>query len=830
MIISLNWLKKFTDIELPIDELAKLIGSRLVEIEDVIDLGQKYKNVLVVKVIESSKLDGSDHLSLTKIDDGGLTNNIERDSNGFIQVVCGAPNVRSDQLVVWLPPESVVPSTFGKAESFTLGTRKLLGATSNGMIASAKELDLYDEHSGILEILDDIKPGTSFAAAYDLNDYLLDIENKSLTHRPDCFSMVGFAREVAAITGKSFHTPEWLTNLSPDFNSVQVNDVELSVMIDNPDLSARYQAIVMSDADSKRKSPLQIQTYLSRVGVRPINAVVDVTNYLMMLTGQPLHAFDYDKLVKVGGGKAEIHVRSGFENESLELLDGRMTKLTPDDIVIAAGETAIGLAGAMGGANTAIDENTKNIIIESATFNLYNLRATQMRHGIFSEAITRFTKGQPAGLTAPVLFDAVRLMSEWSGAKCISNMAEAYPAEQKKISLSFDSESINNILGSDYGHDDIVNTLSNVEFTVDQTNAKLITATAPYWRADIHIIEDIAEEIGRLNGYDDINLILPTRNYFAVMPNAFDDFKSKIRNHLVRSGANEVLTYSFIHGNVIEKACQDVENSYRVVNSISPDLQYYRQTLTPSLLDLVHPNIKQGYDGFALFEINKSHSKLDGLTSENVPVESEMAALIVTSKNKQSEPAYYQAKQIVNYLCESFGLSLTYKLVEKKSVGPLVEPFEPQRSAMIVEKVSGSLIGAVGEYKKSVLRGFKLPDYTAGFEINTKALFDAVCDQDMKYTPLSRYPSSERDICFQVDDTVTYRQVLDAIETALTTVNLETSVLPIDIYQLDGASTKNITVRVKLNSHDHTLTGSEVTDVVGLVSTEVSKVTNATVI
>jgi len=830
MIISLNWLKKFTEIDLPIDELVSLIGSRLVEIEEVINLGQKYKDILIVKVIESNNLEGSDHLSLTKIDDGGVTKNIERDENGLIQVVCGAPNVRVDQLVVWLPPESVVPSTFGKTESFTLGTRKLLGATSNGMIASAKELDLYDEHSGILEITDDIKPGTSFVAAYELDDYLLNIENKSLTHRPDCFSIVGFAREVAAIIGKPFHTPEWLLNLSPDYKSLQVNNVELSVAIDNPELSSRYLAIVMSGADSNKKSPFQVQTYLSRVGVRPINAVVDVTNYLMMLTGQPLHAFDYDKLVKVGGGKAEIHVRVGHEGEKLELLDGRLVELTPNDIVIASGETAIGLAGAMGGANTAIDENTKNIIIESATFNLYNLRATQMRHGIFSEAITRFTKGQPAELTAPVLFDAIRLMNEWSGASCVSNLAETYPDVQKKIELEFTARSINTILGSAYKVEDMIKTLCNVEFEVNQSNDDSITAVVPYWRADIHIVEDIAEEIGRLNGYDDIGLTLPTRNYSAVMPNDFDDFKSKIRSNLVRAGANEVLTYSFIHGNVIEKACQDVDNSYQVVNSISPDLQYYRQTLTPSLLDIIHPNIKQGFDSFAVFEINKSHSKLDGLTSEDVPVESEMVALTVTNKNIQPGASYYQAKRMINYLCDSFGLSLSYRLLGKESVELIYKPFEPKRSAVVIDKISGTIIGVVGEYKKSVTREFKLPEYTSGFEVNTKALFEIVQKLNLKYMPISRYPSSERDICLQVDESIEYGQIINAVNSTLELIKLETAVSPVDIYQAKGDKTKNITIRIKLTSHDHTLTGDEVNDVVNSMISVVSKETSATVI
>ena len=830
MIISLNWLKKFTDIDMPVDELVTLIGARLVEIETVINLGAKYKDGIIVKVVKAKKIDGSDHLSLTKIDDGGISKNIERDENGLIQVVCGAPNVRSDQLVVWLPPGSVVPNTFLDSQPFVLGAMKLCGFISSGMIASARELDLYDEHTGILEIDDDIKPGTSFASAYELDDYLFDIENKSLTHRPDCFGIIGFAREVAAIIGKKFQTPDWLMNLSPDFKTDISNPVELNVTIDNPELSARYQAIVMSGADADKKSPIQIQTYLSRVGVRPISAVVDVTNYLMMLTGQPLHAFDYDKLVAVGGGKADIHVRSGHENEELELIGGQKIELSTEDIVISAGDTAVGLAGAMGGSSTAIDDNTKNIIIECATFNLYNLRATQMRHGIFSEAITRFTKGQSPELTAPVLFEAINYMSQWSGASCSSKLAESYPIKHEQARIELTADLANDILGSSYVNEDIVRSLNNAEFTIDQNPSQPLVVTAPYWRADIHIVEDIVEEVGRLNGYDSIALKLPTRDFTAVIPNEFDSFRSRMRKILVRAGANEVLSYSFINSNILEKADQNVANSYKVINSISPDLQYYRQSLTPNLLDLIHPNIKQGYENFALFEINKTHPKNNGINDEKVPVESDMTALVIANKNNISGAPYYQAKRILDYACQSFDVVLSYEPLEHNSDDPIAKPFENRRSSKVIDKSSGSAIGIVGEYKKSVIRGFKLPEYSAGFEINSKALFKVTQKTGASYIVPSRYPSSERDICFQVDKDIQYSQIIDAANEGLENYKLISAIMPIDIYQPDGGGAKNITIRVRLTAYDHTLTGDEVSTVISSISNSVIGKTEAVVV
>ncbi len=828
MIISLNWLKKYTDINLRVDELSTLIGARLVEIEEVVDFGEKYKNVTIVKVITADKIEGSDHLNIVKIDDGKVTPNVNRDQDGLIQVVCGAPNIAAGQLVAWLPPESIVPQTFGKAEPFILGTRELRGVMSCGMIASPQELDLSDDHEGILVINDNLAPGTMFDKAYGMDDYLLDIENKSLTHRPDCFGIVGFAREVAAIQGKAFETPEWLKPKTTNFNQDQPQDINLKVTIDDAELSARYLATVMSVASGSRKSPIQIQTYLSRVGVRPINAVVDVTNYLMMLTGQPLHAFDYDKLIALNDGKAEIHVRAGRDKEKLDLLDGRTIELTADDIVIASGETAIGLAGAMGGANTAIDANTKNIIIESATFNLYKLRATQMRHGIFSEAITRFTKGQPAELSALVLDEAIKLTQEWADAKLISLIAESYPGNNQEPIVELQVETINSILGSEFTGQEIIQTLQNIGFLAEQTGSDLLRVTAPYWRADIHLPEDIIEEIGRINGFDNINPTLPVRNFTAVRPDDFDIFRSKLRKILVRAGANEVLTYSFIHGDVIKKAGQSTDNSYRIVNSISPDLQYYRQTLTPSLLGLVHLNIKQGFDDFALFEVNKSHQKQDGMTSENVPVESDMMALIIANKNKLVGAPYYQAKQIFDYLCKSLGLKLSYKSIDNELSLPVAMPFEYRRSAEIIDKTTDKTVGIIGEYKKSVTKGFKLPEYAAGFEINTRELFAAA--KISGYRPLSRYPATERDICFQVNEKVEYNQIVDAVEEALSYIKLQSSVTPIDIYQSEGETTKNITIRIKLISHEHTLTSDEVGEVIKSITASAISEAHAIVI
>lgn len=825
MIISVNWLKKFTQINGTVEELATLIGARLVEIESVENLGEKYKDVIVAKVVECGPLEGSDHLNVTKIDDGGVWQDVERDENGLVQVVCGAPNVRAGLLVAWLPPRSVVPETFGEAEPFVLGAKPLRGVMSNGMLASARELDLYDDHAGILELDKDAAPGTSFAELYELNDYLLDIENKSLTHRPDAFGVLGFAREVAGIQGLPFETPEWLKVLEATIENDGSAQAP-AIHIEDAGLSDRFQAIVLSGVDETAKSPIQLQTYLARSGVRPINASVDVSNYLMLLTGQPSHTYDYDKLKAVAGDDFTIRVRTAREGEKLVLLDGKEVSLDTADIVIAAGETAVGLAGIMGGQSTLVDDTTKNVLLEVATFDLYHMRSSQMRHGIFSEAVTRFTKGIPAPLSTPVLVEAVRMLGEQTGAKATSAAVQDYPGVREQIIVHVSEPQVNGVLGTQFTSEDIATLLENVGFQVSFEGLDAQVAV-PYWRQDIHITEDVIEEVGRLAGFDTINLTLPRRDFVAVHPNSFDQLRTSVRNSLVRAGANEVLTYSFIHGDTLKKAGQNPDNSYRIINSISPELQYYRQTLTPSLLSNVFANVKAGYGSFALFEANTVHEKGDGLNDEGVPVESDRVAFVITDSKKKGA-AYYDAKRSLEYVLSTLGVRVSYRPLEGDAA--IVAPFEPKRGALIIDQRTGGVLGVIGEYKKSVQKAFKLPEYTAGFEIDPRELLESTQAVGLQYRPLSRYPGTERDVCFQVVRSVAYDEIVTPAEQVLAETGLITSVSPLDIYQPEEGDTKNITVRIALASYEKTMTNEEVTAVIDRVIEKVVEATKGRVI
>lgn len=821
MNVSLNWLKQYVNLDQSPEELAELIGARLVEIEGIVDIGLKYKDAVIARVISQEPIADTDHLSLVKIDDGGLKQ-IDRDENGYIQVVCGAPNVRADMTVVWLPPESTVPSSVNDKEPFVLSVREIKSIKSYGMLASSKELDLSDDHNGILSLSEDNKPGSLLKDVLELDDLVLDIENKSLTHRPDAFGVLGFARELAGITNQQFKSPDWFVN--PVRIDNESSSSLMSVGIDNSELSSKYCAVMLTNADITKATPLKIQSILQRVGVRPINSIVDVTNYVMLLTGQPLHAFDYDKVVALAGKNPLITVRNAREGEELELLDSKKIKLNPEDIVISAGDHVISLAGAMGAKNTAVDENTKTVILESASFNLYSLRSTQMRHGIFSEAITRFTKGQPAGLCYPALSYAVELMHQYTGSEVASAVAVADGSQSDNPTIEFSAEDVNRLLGTELSQSEIAQTLTNVEWSVNNTGDK-IEVRAPFWRTDVKIKEDVIEEIGRLRGFDSIDPKLPLRPYAACMTSDFDKFRQIIRNSLSKMGANEIVTYSFVHGDMFDKSNLDKNNAYKITNAISPDLQYYRQSLVPSLLNLVHPNIKSGFDEFVLFEMNKVHIKSSDMTDENVPIEDYDLAVVFADKNSKGDDAFYHVGALLTYLTEILGINL--KIASVGSEALVSGPFENVRSGIIM--LNDEIVGVIGEFNKKAIDGFKLPTKTAGLEIDLQKLFSGWTMKPV-YKPVSKYPQTDRDICFKVPATMNYSDLFESLSNASETNNVDVNIQPLSIYSQDGSRSKNITFRLTFVSYEKTLTSEDTHQIMNKIITEVASQTHAEVV
>lgn len=814
MKITLNAIKQFTDVDLPIEELVGKIGSQLGEVEHVEALGEKYRGVVVARVVSCEDHPNADRLHVCTIDDGGKTPDVTRNEDGHVQVVCGAPNVREGLMVAWLPPGSTVPESVGK-EPFVLEARELRGVVSNGMLASQRELALGDNHEGILEIDQPAEPGQAFADVYLLDDYVIEIENKMFTHRPDCFGILGVAREIAGITGKQFIRPDWYQP-SPGVIDASA-DLRLEITNELPELVPRFSAITMSDV-SLRPSPVWLQVFLAKLGQKSINNVVDLTNFYMLVTGQPLHAYDYDKVRALSGGDtAKLVVRYPHAGEKIKLLNGKEIEPRAEAIMIATDRKAIGIGGVMGGAETEIDENTKNIILEAATFDMYSIRRTSMAHGLFTDAVTRFNKGQSPLQTLAVLAQIVADVVDLAEAKVASRLIDINSADGREWvhpPVTVTTAFVNERLGSSLGAEDMKTLLTNVEFAVEIESDSL-RVTAPFWRTDIELREDVVEEIGRLYGYDRLPLELPKRSIRPVAKDESFEKKAALRHILSRDGANETLTYSFVHGNLLDKVGQDTEESFRLSNALSPDLQYYRLSLTPSLLEKIHTNIKAGYDDFALFELGKVHGRSE-VDEAGLPNEFDRLALVVAADAKSSGrsgtgAAFYRARLYAEEVIENLSL----KLRPLKDTAPesnrltvqMLAPYEPGRSAAIVD--DDRIVGVIGEFKRSVTKSLKLPEYCGGFEV----FMSATQPRNVGYQPLSRFPSVTQDITLRTPSAKSYREVEAALAEAIlaakpdgTTVSVE----PLGIYQQSTDDPRNISLRIVVVHHSRTLTDNEV--------------------
>ena len=579
------------------------------------------------------------------------------------------------------------------------------------------------------------------------------------------------------------------------------------------------------------------------MGGKPINNIVDATNYMMLLTAQPTHAYDYDKL---RGSKLEA--RMARNDEKVSLLNGKEYELTADDIVIADGEGVIGLAGIMGGADTEVSDGTKNIVLECANFDMYALRRTAMRHGIFTDALTRFNKGQSPLQNAAVL---KQLMSMVGGVQA-SEVFDLRKPEQDKSVIELKVDKVKSvlgryyILGSQIDSNKIKYLLTNVEFEVDieeiidpkvHVNKKsgtdgggttvnkdkwenILKVTPPFWRTDLELPEDIVEEVGRLYGFDKLPRQLPMRSIKPAPRNPRRQLKQAIRQSLSRAGANEVLTYSFVHERVQKNAEQDPSRAYRLSNALSPDLQYYRTSVLPSLLDKVHTNIKAGHDEFMLFEIGKIHDKELPLNDENLPSEQTFVDGVYASKKPRAGAPFYKARKLVDRLLADINVEADFvKMVESDADIPA--PFDGQRSAWIVAE-NGDKLGIVGELSQTVRRNFKLPDYTAAFSLDVEKLQACLTkNREHNYRPLSRFPSISQDISLRSSVEISHDELLRAVRQCLDEPeNLHCQIQTLGIYQpKDDATIKTTTFRLTFTSYQQTLTDAEVKPIMDNIAT-----------
>ena len=835
MKVSLNIVKNLVNFELPpVDELVARVNAQLGSVEKVIDLGAQYKDARIVHVVQCEPHPNADRLHVCLIDDGGAVANIPRDDKGYVQVVCGAPNVHADMWAVWLPPNSTVPASFADAEPFVLGARKLRGVLSQGMMAAADELAIGTDHDGIVEISERDTPkgvalqaGDSFAQVFGLDDVVLDIENKMFTHRPDCFGQLGVAREISGIFGQAFTSPDWYT-VAQKF--ADGSGLKLDIYNDIPDLVPRFMAVAVKNV-VVQPSPLWLQCQLVAMGGKPINNIVDATNYIMLMTAQPTHAYDYDKL---RGGK--LGARMAREGETIALLNGKTCALGTDDIVIADSERAVALGGIMGGSDTEVSSDTKSIVLECANFDMYAVRKTAMRHGVFTDALSRFNKGQSPLQNAPVLKQLMSMVggeqaSEVHDKKQFSDEFDEYFAgKYTPANIDINSSFINQRLGLQLTDSDIYTLLNNVEVHSHGPEDELgyMCIQVPFWRTDIELKEDVVEEVGRLYDFGKLPRELPQRSTKPALKNPRRELKRQIREQLSRAGANEALTYSFVHEHILKRAEQHADQAYKLSNALSPDLQYYRLSVLPSLLDKVHANIKAGHDEFCLFEIGKGHDARLPHNEDGLPSERTFVDAVYAAKKACASAPYYQAQRMAVRLLSSLGaqfelIPMATENDDGEELGgvefEVAAPFDRRRSAWIL--CGKKRFGIVGEFKQAVRRNFKLPEYAAGFSIDFDQLLAQPRDKQT-YRPLSRFPSTSRDVSLRAPRDVSYAELYHVVQAAVgeSAGDITVTIEPRAIFQpANDHSIKTTTFRLRMTHYERTLTDADAKPIVDRVAT-----------
>ena len=773
MKVSLKWLRDYVPVSLEPKELAHKLTMAGIEVGDVEEVGEAWEGVCVGRVREVNKHPNADRLTLCTVDL----------PNETFEVICGAPNVAAGQNIAFARVGAeLVDGHSGKPVK--LKAAKIRGVVSNGMICSEKELGMSEEHEGILVLPEDAPAGMPLLEY--LGDSILELE---LTpNRPDCLSMLGVAQEVAALTGGRVTAPE-VTYDEEKMTAGEMAKVEIS----DPDLCSRYTASIVSGLKIG-PSPAWMQERLKACGMRPINNVVDITNYVMMEYGQPLHAFDYDKVKD-----HRIIVRWARAGERLTTLDGEDRPLDPEMLLITDPDGPIGLAGVMGGANTEVTEDTKTLLLESANFNNVNIRRTSTRLRLRSEASLRFDKGLSPELPPKGLRRATQLLAELAGGSVAKGIIDVYPGARERATLHLTEGRIQQVLGISITMDKVRGVLESLGFECEESGAGELKVSAPYWRTDISIEDDLVEEVARISGYDDI----PTTPLSGrIPPNEPDEargLRERVKDILAGCGMQEVVNYSLSDLKGLEQARLSHltgVDSLKVANPLRVEQEYLRLSLRPGLLANVEHNRKYHHGPLLMFEAGKVYMPKNGA----LPEEQEVLAGVVTGDPEDPMDGFLRAKGMLETMLGRLGVESRFERGESEGLHP----------GRIVEvSTRGDRLAVLGEVHPQVLEAFDIDGASVHvFEVDLGKL-RAHLPSSKRYRPVSRYPGALRDLALIVDAETPSRAVQEVIEG----FPLVTSVELFDVYSGDqvGAEKKSLGFRVLYQSPSRTLSEHEVT-------------------
>ena len=774
----LSWLRDYVDIDVAPSELAHRMTLAGIESEGFEVVGEHWDGVAVGLVTAVDPHPNADRLRLATVDTG----------DGMAQVVCGAPNVAAGQKIAFAREgATLLDAHTGRFSK--LKAAKIRGVESRGMVCSERELGLSDEHEGILVLDDDAPLGRPLA------DYLGDvIFDFSITpNRPDLLSVLGLAREAAALTGGAAREPD----LSYDEEGPPAA-AKTSVDILDPDLCPRYIGAVITGV-TIGPSPRWLQERLAAYGSRSINNVVDVTNFVMLEMGQPLHAFDYDRL-----GENRIVVRRARPDEWITTIDGLPRELDTEMLVIADAEQPVALAGIMGGEDSEVTETTVNVLLESANFNATNIRRTSQKTELRSEASIRFDKGLSPELPLHAARRALKLIAEVAGGVVAEGLVDAYPGERPHPPVRLTETRTARVLGAEIPSSEAADLLARLGFTARPAGEGARDVTAPYWRTDIEIEDDLVEEVARLKGYD----WAPTTGLQGRVPD-FEpqpilELKVTVQDELRALGLSEIVTYSLTNPEVHAKSRVPDPAALHVVNPLSSEQTELRRSLRGGVLQTLAANARHEDRVLRLFEVGKVYVPRPG----DLPDEREtLAGGIAGARHDPhwggEEPAevdFYDAKGIVDALLTALGAEPEYEAARD----PLLHP---GRAASV--HVGGVPVGLVGEIHPNAARSFDLGDGSClYFELDLGTLLDAIPAEQRRYRPLDRFPGAVRDLALVVDESLPAARVTGVLEAT----PLVAEARLFDVYAGDriAAGKKSLAYHVIWQSPGRTLTNEEV--------------------
>jgi phenylalanyl-tRNA synthetase beta chain len=782
MKVPLNWLQEYVDITMPPDDLANRLAMAGTEVKGIQVIGGSWGNIVIGQIVDINPHPNADRLSLATIDLG-----TERQT-----VVCGAPNLRLGDKVAFAPVGAqLIDGHSGQV--FRLKPAKIRGVVSNGMACSEKELGISDSHEGIMVLPAEAPIGTPLAEY--LGDTIFDID--VTPNRPDCLSIVGIAREVAALTGRGLHLPE--VELEETASPV---DRQISVEIVAPDLCPRYCASLITGV-KVAESPRWMQQRLLKCGMRPINNIVDITNYVMLEYGQPLHAFDYHQ---IKGRK--IIVRRATEGETMITLDGVERLLSQDMLVIADEKQAVAIAGVMGGADSEVTPGTTSILLEAANFSPPSIHYTGRVLRLPSEACMRFERGISPELTIPALKRATQLIIQLAGGKAAKGLVDAYPGKHAPESILLSTSQVKRLLGVEFSLDQITEALTSLGFDCEVASKSEVWVTAPYWRSDIHQAVDLIEEVARIIGYDNIPATMLTQPVPRQSPAPILSLKQKVRHRLIGYGFQEVITYSLTSLELLNKLLPEPRPlepvPLRVANPMTVEQEYLRPNLRANLLAVLSANRRYEDGGIRLFELGKVYLP----RQKDLPNEPEVLCGILNGFRFEKSwhggddlIDFYDAKGVVEGLLTQLGVEASFE--ESKDEG-----LHPAKQATIV--IAGNKLGVVGELHPKVLQAFEIPEAAYLFEIDLTALLPFTLGHKM-FQPIPRFPAIVRDIAVVVDAGITHQRVEDIIKS----FPLVERVKLFDVYsgeQLPPGK-KSLAYSITFQSPAHTLTDEEVSQV-----------------